>query len=398
MLAHQSEDGHMKPCKAKPGHCPLKKSGAGDFVRHVEFRNAQALAQWNAIQQCRDSLITDEHDPSQVFDSGQQKLAELQADLEAGSDVLPRSRVTAAMEFAIGSRAAVTQAEPLKLSKKKTVGASPSSKTSLSKAAATSAASKPEQRIDLHAYDHRAVIVDPSKKALYDEYRKMSPTVMQARARELSDEDKIALLTSPVAMSSRSLNGKSPARRGREQWGDLRRALLSADLGKADDEQIEAMTHHWDAAVRLAAVCSGRVSMGRLNEMAKVEQYPVVLRAMQDEGAAIPSGAAANMDRKLEPIGSPRPWWAIEAGWAEKGDVYERRYASARLCQDDGWVQNEYWDNSRARRSCIKDPDPVVRLNMARAGYKVKWDDVTDPSLRREFEACDPEANSRLLA
>lgn len=397
MLAHQSEDGHMKPCKAKPGHCPLKQNDADGFVRHVEFRNAQALAQWNAIQQCRDSLITDEHDPSQVFDSGQQKLAELQADLETGSDVLPRSRVTAAMEFAIGSRVAVAQAEPLKLSKK-TMGASSGSKMSLSKAAATSAASKPEQRIDLNADDHRVVIVDPSKRDLYDEYSKMPPTVMQARARELPDEDKIALLTSPVAMSSRSLNGKSPARRGREQWGDLRRALLSADLGKADGEQIEAMTHHWDAAVRLAAERSGRVSMGRLNEMAKVEQYPVVLRAMQDKGATIPSGAGVKLDRKLEPIGSPRPWWVIEAGWAEKGNVEERRYASARLCQDDGWVQNEYWDNSRARRSCIKDPDPVVRLNMARAGYKVKWDDVTDPSLRREFEACDPEANSRLLA
>lgn len=397
MLAHQSEDGYMKPCKAKPGHCPLKQNDAGDFVRHVEFKNTQALAQWNAIQQCRDSLITDEHDPSQVFDSGQQKLAELQADLETGSVTLPLSRVTAAMEFAIGSRAAVTQAEPLKLSKK-TMGASSGSKTSLSKAAVTSAASKPEQRIDLNADDHRVVIVDPSKRDLYDEYRKMPPSVMQARARELSDEDKIALLTSPVSMSSRALNGNSPARRGREQWGDLRRALLSADLGKADGDQIEAMTHHWDAAVRLAAVRSGRVSMGRLNEMAKVEQYPVVLRAMQDKGATIPSGAGANLDRKLEPIGSPRPWWAIEAGWAEKGNVDERRYASARLCQDDGWVQNEHWDNSRARRSCIKDPDPVVRLNMARAGYKVKWDDVTDPSLRREFEACDPDANSRLLA
>lgn len=277
--------------------------------------------------------------------------------------------------------------------------ASSGSSSSLSKAAAaTSAATKPEQRIDLSADNHRTVIVDPSKRDLYDEYRRMTPTVMQDRASELPDEDKIALLTSPVAMSSRSLNGKSPARRGREQWGDLRRALLSADLGKADGEQIEAMTHHWDAAVRLAAVRSGRVSRGRLDEMAKVEQYPVVLRAMRDKGAAIPSGAAANMDRKLEPIGSPRPWWAIEAGWAEKGNVYERRYASARLCQDDGWVQNEYWDNSRARRSCIKDPDPVVRLNMARAGYRVKWDDVTDPSLRREFEACDPEANARLLA
>lgn len=245
---------------------------------------------------------------------------------------------------------------------------------------------------------HCTVIVDPSRKALYDEYGKMTPTVMQARARELPDEDKIALLTSPVVMSSRSLNGKNPARRSRTQWGDLRRALLSADLGKADGEQIEAMTHHWDAAVRLAAVRSGRVSRDRLDEMAKVEQYPVVLRAMQDKGATIPSGAAANLDRKLEPMGSPRPWWAIEAGWAEKGNVDERRYASARLCQDDGWVQNKYWGNSRARKSCIKDPDPVVRLNLARAGYKVKWDDVEDPALRREFEACDPEANSRLLA
>ena len=244
----------------------------------------------------------------------------------------------------------------------------------------------------------RAVIVDPSKKALYDEYRKMSPVVMQARARELSDEDKIALLTSPVIMSSRALHSKTPTKRNPRQWGDVARVLLSADLSKANDEQINAMTHHWDAAVRMMALKTGRVSAERLSEMAETEQYPAVLKAMRDAGARLPESALRNMERKLEPIGRPVPWWQIEAGWAEKGNVEERRYASARLCQDDGWVQNRYWDNSSARRSCVRDPDPIVRLNMARAGYKVKWDDVADPALRREFEACDPETNSRLLA
>lgn len=244
----------------------------------------------------------------------------------------------------------------------------------------------------------RAVIVDPSKRALYDEYRKMSPVVMQARARELSDEDKIALLTSPVIMSSRALHSKTPTKRNPRQWGDVARVLLSADLSKAGDEQINAMTHHWDAAVRMMALKTGRVSAERLSEMAKTEQYPAVLKAMLDAGARLPESALRNMERKLEPIGRPVPWWQIEAGWAEKGNVEERRYASARLCQDDGWVQNSYWDNSSARRSCVRDPDPIVRLNMARAGYKVKWDDVSDPALRREFEACDPETNSRLLA
>ena len=245
---------------------------------------------------------------------------------------------------------------------------------------------------------HRAVIVDPSKKALYDEYRKMSPVVMQARARELSDEDKIALLTSPVIMSSRALHSKTPTKRNPRQWGDVARVLLSADLSKANDEQINAMTHHWDAAVRMMALKTGRVSAERLSEMAETEQYPAVLKAMRDAGARLPESAVRNMQRKLAPIGRGAPWWQIEAGWAEKGNVEERRYASARLCQDDGWVQNSYWDNSSARRSCVRDPDPIVRLNMARAGYKVKWDDVADPVLRREFEACDPETNSRLLA
>lgn len=244
----------------------------------------------------------------------------------------------------------------------------------------------------------RAVIVDPSKKALYDEYRKMSPVVMQARARELSDEDKIALLTSPVIMSSRTLHSKTPTKRDPGQWGDVARVLLSADLSKANDEQINAMTHHWDAAVRMMALKTGRVSAERLSEMAETEQYPAVLKAMRDAGARLPESAVRNMQRKLAPIGRGAPWWQIEAGWAEKGNVEERRYASARLCQDDGWVQNSYWDNSSARRSCVRDPDPIVRLNMARAGYKVKWDDVADPVLRREFEACDPETNSRLLA
>lgn len=244
----------------------------------------------------------------------------------------------------------------------------------------------------------RAVIVDPSKRALYDEYRKMSPVVMQARARELSDEDKIALLTSPVIMSSRALHSKTPTKRDPRQWGDVARVLLSADLSKANDEQINAMTHHWDAAVRMMALKTGRVSAERLSEMAETEQYPAVLKAMRDAGARLPESAVRNMQRKLAPIGRGAPWWQIEAGWAEKGNVEERRYASARLCQDDGWVQNSYWDNSSARRSCVRDPDPIVRLNMARAGYKVKWDDVADPALRREFEACDPETNSRLLA
>lgn len=244
----------------------------------------------------------------------------------------------------------------------------------------------------------RAVIVDPSKRALYDEYRKMSPVVMQARARELSDEDKIALLTSPVIMSSRALHSKTPTKRDPRQWGDVARVLLSADLSKANDEQINAMTHHWDAAVRMMALKTGRVSAERLSEMAETEQYPAVLKAMRDAGARLPESAVRNMQRKLAPIGRGAPWWQIEAGWAEKGNVEERRYASARLCQDDGWVQNSYWDNSSARRSCVRDPDPIVRLNMARAGYKVKWDDVADPVLRREFEACDPETNSRLLA
>ena len=244
----------------------------------------------------------------------------------------------------------------------------------------------------------RAVIVDPSKKALYDEYRKMSPIVMQARARELSDEDKIALLTSPVIMSSRALHSKTPTKRDPRQWGDVARVLLSTDLSKANDEQINAMTHHWDAAVRMMALKTGRVSAERLSEMAETEQYPAVLKAMRDAGARLPESAVRNMQRKLAPIGRGAPWWQIEAGWAEKGNVEERRYASARLCQDDGWVQNRYWDNSSARRSCVRDPDPIVRLNMARAGYKVKWDDVADPVLRREFEACDPETNSRLLA
>ena len=244
----------------------------------------------------------------------------------------------------------------------------------------------------------RAVIVDPSKRALYDEYRKMSPVVMQARAHGLSDEDKIALLTSPVIMSSRTLHSKTPTKRDPRQWGDVARVLLSADLSKANDEQINAMTHHWDAAVRMMALKTGRVSAERLSEMAETEQYPAVLKAMRDAGARLPESALRNMERKLEPIGRPVPWWQIEAGWAEKGNVEERRYASARLCQDDGWVQNSYWDNSSARRSCVRDPDPIVRLNMARAGYKVKWDDVADPVLRREFEACDPETNSRLLA
>ena len=256
----------------------------------------------------------------------------------------------------------------------------------------------PETAAPDHAASQRAVIVDPSKKALYDEYKKMSPIVMQARARELSDEDKIALLTSPVIMSSRTLHGKTPTKRDPRQWGDVARVLLSADLSKADDEQINAMTHHWDAVVRMMALKTGRVSAGRLSEMAETEQYPAVLKAMQDAGARLPESAFRNMQRKLEPLGSPVPWWQIEAGWAEKGNVEERRYASARLCQDDGWVQNKYWDNSSARRSCVRDPDPIVRLNMARAGYKVKWDDVPDPVLRREFEACDPETNSRLLA
>lgn len=247
------------------------------------------------------------------------------------------------------------------------------------------------------AASQRAVIVDPSKKALYDEYKKMSPAVMMFKARELSDEDKIALLTSPVAMSSRSLHSKTPTRRDRRQWWQVADALLSADLSKADDEQINAMTHHWDAHVRIAALRTGRVSAGRLSEMAETEQYPLVLKAMQRAGAKLPESALKNMKRKLEPLGSTPPWWQIEAGWAEKGNVEERRYASGRLCQDEGWVQNSYWDNSGARRSCIKDPDPIVRLNMARAGYQVKWDDVTDPALRREFEACDPETNSRLL-
>ena len=247
------------------------------------------------------------------------------------------------------------------------------------------------------ATSQRAVIVDPSKKALYDRYRKMSPTDMRFSVRELSDEDKIALLTSPVTMSSRSLHGKTPTRRDPRQWGYVSDELLSADLSKADDEQINAMTHHWDARVRIAALETGRVSAGRLSSMAETEQYPLVLKAMQKAGAKLPSSALSNMQRKLEPLGSTPAWWEIEAVWAEKGNVEERRYSSARLCQDDGWVQNRYWDNSRARRSCIKDPDPIVRLNMARAGYKVKWDDVTDPALRREFEACDPETNSRLL-
>ena len=174
--------------------------------------------------------------------------------------------------------------------------------------------------------------------------------------------------------------------------------MLSADLSKADDEQINAMTHHWDAAVRMTAVETGRVSADRLSEMAETEQYPAVLKAMRDAGARLPESAVRNMQRKLAPIGSGAPWWQIEAGWAEKGNVEERRYASARLCQDYGWVQNSYWDNSSARRSCVRDPDPIVRLNMARAGYKVKWGDVADPALRREFEACDPETNSRLLS
>ena len=247
------------------------------------------------------------------------------------------------------------------------------------------------------AASQRAVIVDPSKKALYDKYRKMSPSDMRFSVRELSDEDKIALLTSPVTMSSRSLHGKTPTRRDLRQWGYLADELLSADLSKADDEQINAMTHHWDARIRIAALKTGRVSAGRLSEMAEIEQHPIVFKAMQKAGARLPESALRNMQRKLEPLGSVPSWWEIEAVWAEKGNVEERRYSSARLCQDDGWVQNRYWDNSRARRSCIKDPDPIVRLNMARAGYKVKWDDVTDPALRREFEACDPETNSRLL-
>lgn len=61
----------MKPCKAQPGHCPLKTDSVEGTGRHVEFKSSQAMAQWNAIQQCRDSLITDKRDAEQVFDSGQ---------------------------------------------------------------------------------------------------------------------------------------------------------------------------------------------------------------------------------------------------------------------------------------------------------------------------------------
>ena len=119
MLAHQSADGKMRPCHAQAGKCPLQGRQSGDeTVRHVQFSDNEAMAQWNALQAVRGSLAPAGHDAGQAPDEGQQKLAELQAALESGKPAFPRSVLSAAMESAIGSGAAVTQAKPLSLSKK----------------------------------------------------------------------------------------------------------------------------------------------------------------------------------------------------------------------------------------------------------------------------------------
>lgn len=119
MLAHQSPDGKMRPCHAQEGACPLQGRQSGDeAVRHVQFRDNEAMGQWNALQEVRGSLSPAGHDAGQVPGDGQQKLAELQAALESGKPAFPRSVVSAAMESAIGSGVTVTQAKPLSLSKK----------------------------------------------------------------------------------------------------------------------------------------------------------------------------------------------------------------------------------------------------------------------------------------
>lgn len=177
MLAHQSADGSMKPCKAQPGHCPLKTDSAEGTVRHVEFKSSQAMAQWNAIQQCRDSLIADKRDAEQVFDSGQQKLAELQADLESGADELPQSRITAAMEFAIGSRVAVTQAKPLSLSKKTKPAPGDSSSQSTGSTGSEEADGRPTPSTDTAVSFH----VSSDLKA-WNEERKSTPGASDMRS------------------------------------------------------------------------------------------------------------------------------------------------------------------------------------------------------------------------
>ena len=119
MLAHQSTDGKMRPCHAQAGKCPLQGRQSGDeAVRHVQFRDNEAMGQWNALQAVRGSLAPAVHDAGQATDDKQQKLAALQAALESGKPAFPQSVVSAAMESAIGSGVAVAQARPLSLSKK----------------------------------------------------------------------------------------------------------------------------------------------------------------------------------------------------------------------------------------------------------------------------------------
>ena len=244
---------------------------------------------------------------------------------------------------------------------------------------------------------------DAPDDTLIDEAKTLTPIKLMVAMRDrMTPAERMAVMASPVVMSARPLRGGKwrPL-----DWRDIRDTVLKRDvlafkpevLDAATDEQIDTLSRHWDARVRTAAVNSGRLSERRMNEMANVEQATYVLGALDRRHVNLPRVAYDNMNRTPEPVGGLRPWWMIEAGWAEKGDVDERRYSSWRLVDDDGFVANETWDNSSARRSCIKDPDPIVRLNMARDGYKVKYDDVTDPALRREFEAVDPAVNKQKL-
>lgn len=119
MIAHQSTDGKMRPCHAQAGKCPLQGRQSGDgAVRHVQFRDNEAMGQWNALQEVRGSLPPADNYPGQAPGDGRQKLEELQAALESGEPAFPMSVVSAAMESAIGSGVTVTQARPLALSKK----------------------------------------------------------------------------------------------------------------------------------------------------------------------------------------------------------------------------------------------------------------------------------------
>lgn len=123
MIAHQSADGKMRPCHAQAGKCPLQGRQTGDgAVRHVQFRDNEAMGQWNALQEVRGSLPPADHGPGRAPGDGRQKLAELQASLESGEPAFPMSVVTAAMESAIRSGATVVQAKPLTLSKKTASG------------------------------------------------------------------------------------------------------------------------------------------------------------------------------------------------------------------------------------------------------------------------------------